>query len=89
MGRDVSQAQTNLQQTVAQHRQRQTERARNPYTILIDEPPDSGQYVAIMDVINGRDVLVRRLQLPVYGEVAMTVHEGRVTKVDVRIGEKV
>ncbi len=85
MGRDVSQAQTNLQQTVAQQRQRQTERARNPYMILIDEPPDSGQYVDIRD----GDMLVKRVQPPLFGTVTLDFHEGRVRNVDVRLGVKV
>ncbi len=80
-----SQTQTNLQQTVAQHRQRQTERARNPYTILIDEPPESGQYVEIRD----GDMLVRRVQPPLFGTVTLDFHEGHIRNVDVRLGVKV
>ena len=85
MGRDTSQARTNLQQTVAQQRQRQTERARNPYTILIDEPPESGQYVEIRD----GDMLVKRVQPPLFGTVTLDFHEGRARGVDVRLGVKV
>ena len=81
----MSQARTNLQQTVAQHRQRQTERARNPYTILIDEPPESGQYVEIRD----GDMLVKRVQPPLFGTVTLDFHEGRARGVDVRLGVKV
>ena len=80
-----SQTQTSLQQTVAQHRQRQTERARNPYSILIDEPPESGQYVEIRD----GDMLVRRVQPPLFGTVTLDFHEGRARGVDVRLGVKV
>ena len=86
-------ARESLQKTVAQQRQRQTERARNPYTILIDEPPESGQYVEIRDSTYGDSdsggVLVKRVQPPLFGTVTLDFHEGRVRNVDVRLGVKV
>lgn len=86
----MSQARTNLQQTVAQHRQRQMERARNPYSILIDEPPESGQYVEIRSTSDdGVDLVVKRVQPPLYGTLTLTWHEGRLTKVDMAAGVKV
>ena len=81
-----------LQQTVAQHRQRQTERARNPYTILIDEPPEIGQYVEIRDRADEGDkvgdFLVQRVQPPLFGSLTLTWHEGRLAKVDMGTGVK-
>ena len=85
MSQTTRTAASNLQQTVAQHRQRQLEQTRNPYTILIDEPPESGQYVEIRD----GDMLVKRVQPPLFGTVALDFHEGRVRNVDVRLGVKV
>lgn len=82
-----------LQKTVAQHRQRQSERARNPYPILIDDPPASGVYVEVRDASYGDsdsgDTLLQRVQAPLFGRVILTMHEGRLTKVDVEAGVKV
>lgn len=78
-----------LQAIVATQRQRQAEREREPYGVFIDDPPVQGHYVAIMETHDGHDVVVRRVQLPVHGEATLTVYEGRVTRVDVRVGAKV
>ena len=80
MSQTTRTAASNLQQTVAQHRQRQTERVRNPYTILIDEPPMGGQYVEVRDASCGsddRDMLVRRVQPPITGKVILHFSDGR------------
>lgn len=73
MSQTTRTAASNLQQTVAQHRQRQLEQTRNPYTILIDEPPVSGQYVEVRD----GDMLVKRVQPPITGKVILHFSDGR------------
>ncbi len=69
-----SQTQTNLQQTVAQQRQRQTERARNPYSIEIeldDHPPE-----LCIEVRDG-DMVISRLLPPVTGKLILHFKDGQ------------
>ncbi len=73
----MSQAQTNLQQTVAQQRQRQTERARNPYSIEIEL---DGPRPALCIEIRDGDMVIGRLLPPITGKLILHFKDGRYMK---------
>lgn len=81
-------SQRTLHNTASQQIQRRRERERDPYKITIDEPPENGQYIAVMEVGKEDDIVVERVQPPLHGDVMFTWHEGRYVRVDLRVGVK-
>ncbi len=74
MAQTTRTATNSLQQTVAQQRQRQTERVRNPYSIEIeldDHPP------ALCVEIRDGDMVIGRLQPPITGKLILHFKDGR------------